>query len=64
MSTTVDAPKDVLDFCCGGKKCPVLRREPDAIVFADPDQATGEIRMTREQLRTAMPWLAEWLNET
>ena len=52
---------DVLDFCCGARKCPVLRRETDAIIIADPDQASGEIRLTRDQVMTAMPWLAEWV---
>ena len=55
-------PNDVLDFCCGARKCPVLRRETDAIVIADPDQTAGEIRLTREQVVTAMPWLAEWVS--
>ena len=58
-----DLSNDVLDFCCGGKKCPVLRREPDGIVIADPHQASGEIKLTREQVITALPWLEEWLRE-
>lgn len=54
---------DVLDFCCGRRKCPVLRREADAIVIADPDQASGEIRLTREQVSTIAPWIEEWLKK-
>lgn len=48
---------DVLDLCCGGKKCPVLRDEGDAIVIADADQVDGEIRLSKTDLPRVLAWL-------
>lgn len=42
-----DPGSAVLDLCCGGKKCPVLRDEGDTIVIADREQADGEIRFDK-----------------
>ena len=50
---------DVLDLCCGGKKCPVLRDEGDAIVIADTDQAGGEIRLAKTDLPRVLAWLSK-----
>lgn len=61
MNTEPEVP-DVLDLCCGGKKCPVLRREGESIVIEDSDQAAGGIRLTREQVSEIVPWLKEWLD--
>lgn len=49
---------DVLDLCCGGKKCPVLMDEGDAIVIADADQVDGEIRIAKRDLPRVRAWLA------
>ena len=50
---------DVLDLCCGGKKCPVLIDDGDAIVIRDADQIDGEIRLSKEHLASIIPWLSK-----
>ena len=50
---------DVLDLCCGGKKCPVLRDDGDTIVIADVDQVDGEIRLAKTDLPRVLAWLSK-----
>ena len=50
---------DVLDLCCGGKKCPVLRDDGDTIAFMDHDQVEGEIRLSKTDLPRVLAWLAK-----
>ena len=49
---------DVLDLCCGGRKCPVLTDEGDAISIADADQVDGPIRIAKTDLPRVLAWLA------
>ena len=50
---------DVLDLCCGGKRCPVMRDEGDTIAIADPDQVDGEIRLAKTDLPRVLAWLSK-----
>ena len=49
---------DVLDLCCGGRKCPVLRDEGDMIVISDVDQSDGSIRLMKTDLPRVLAWLS------
>ena len=51
--------EDVLDLCCGGRKCPVLIDDGDTIVIRDADQVEGEIRVAKTDLARIVPWLAQ-----
>lgn len=48
---------DILDLCCGGKKCPVVRDEGDAFVIVDADQSPAPICLTPEQAASVAGWL-------
>ena len=50
---------DVLDLCCGGKKCPVFRDDGDSVVIADTDQVEGEIRLAKTDLPRVLAWLSK-----
>lgn len=55
-------------FCCGGKKCPAIRREGDGIVISDEAAnvptltvaAAAEIPFTAEQARELKAKLEEY----
>jgi hypothetical protein len=49
----------VLDFCCGSRKCPVLRETPEGFTFEDEGQS---VTLTREQAEIALKWLADRLS--
>lgn len=50
---------DVLDLCCGGRKCPVMKDEGDVITIADADQVDGEIRLSKTDLPRVLAWLSK-----
>ena len=49
---------DVLDLCCGGRKCPMLRDEGDMIVITDADQSDGAVRLMKTDLPRVLAWLS------
>lgn len=55
----VSGESDVLDLCCGGRKCPTLRDDGDAIVIADADQVDGEIRLAKSDVPRVLAWLSK-----
>ena len=59
MKPMSNEPDDVLDLCCGGKKCPVLRDEGDTIAIADADQVEGQIRLAKTDLPRVLAWLSK-----
>ena len=62
MTLTPPAVPDTLDFCCGGKKCPVLRDlGPEGFEIVDTDQTADPIRLTREQAAALAPWILQRL---
>lgn len=48
---------DVLDLCCGGKRCPILRDEGDTILATDPDNGTSSVRFAKTDLPRIIAWL-------
>lgn len=62
MTFTTPPVPEVLDFCCGGKKCPVVRDlGADGFEIADADQSAHPIRLTREQAAVLAPWMVQRL---
>ena len=55
---TPAAPCDTLDLCCGGKKCPTLTDDGDAIVIDDADQSPLPIRIAKSDVPRVLAWLA------
>lgn len=51
------ATSDVLDLCCGGRKCPKLRDEGDAIVISDAEQTDSTIRFSKDDAPRVIAWL-------
>lgn len=49
----------VLDLCCGGKKCPVLREDHEGFCIEDAGQT---VTFTREQAAEIAAWLARRLS--
>ena len=61
MTTRPTAPA-TLDFCCGGKKCPVFRDlGAGGFEIVDVDQSDKPIRLTREQAAAVASWMVRRL---
>jgi len=47
-----------LDLCCGGKRCPVLTDDGEAIVIEDAAQSPTPIRIAKADVPRVLAWLA------
>jgi hypothetical protein len=60
MDRTKFGDSDVLDMCCGKRKCPVLREVSGVFIIEDEGQ---RVELTREQAALATEWLAARLGK-
>ena len=49
---------DVLDLCCGGKKCPSFVVDDDGILVMDAEQSASPIRFARSDIPRIIEWLS------
>ena len=59
LPTEPPPSSDVLDLCCGGRKCPSFKVEGDSIVVTDLEQSPTPIRFAKSDVPAVIAFLSK-----